>query len=194
MQRSALRLGGQSGGPSHRCCNRLSLLSLWFPLFPQFRKQYLLWGEDLLWLFSYSSEPLVPPLSLSIWNAQHNCYLWDTSLSCQAESGPGVQRNLRNKTSFSVLEYDSMTVAQSLSSFVLRRGFVPGFIWTWSPCFSLSPCCCFRQSPVLGQQLGSWPLAMNDSIADRGQEMLYLTLALSPCCSVRNSCLGKREK
>ena len=24
--------------------------------------------------------------------------------------------------------------------------------------------------------------------------MLYLTLALSPCCSVRNSCLGKREK
>ena len=64
MQRSALRLGGQSGGPSHRCYNKLSLLSLWFPLFPQFRKQYLLWGEDLLWLFSYSSEPLVPPLSL----------------------------------------------------------------------------------------------------------------------------------
>ena len=25
-----------------------SLLSLWLPLFPQFRKQYLLCGEDLL--------------------------------------------------------------------------------------------------------------------------------------------------
>ena len=24
--------------------------------------------------------------------------------------------------------------------------------------------------------------------------MLYLTLAVSPCCPVRNSCLGKREK
>lgn len=47
-----------------------SLLSLWLPLFPQFRKQYLLCGEDLLWLFSYSSHILVPPLSLSVWNAQ----------------------------------------------------------------------------------------------------------------------------
>ena len=34
----------------------------------------------------------------------------------------------------------------------------------------------------------------DDSTADRGQEMLYLTLAVSPCCPVRNSCLVKREK
>ena len=88
----------------------------------------------------------------------NSCYLWDASLSCQAESGPGVQRNLRNKASFRVLEYDSMTVAQSFSSFVLRRGFVPGFIWTWSPCFFLSPCCFFRQTPALADSwgLGLW--------------------------------------